>query len=282
MLRFAWDRPYQKSAGRSYAKRNSVRSTENLNTGEIRYKCTAVGALWEVQLAFGWQMPVPAWLGSNTGILFACPEFGVLTDWLPSSVYAAFYSLGFYTRAGPQYGNPVYTRCTRPSNSTTTSLNRSQERPTIYFITPTYTRPTQKVDLTAMCHTIMHIERVHWIIIEDSDHRSDLVTRLLQRCDVASTHLVTTRANVLNVFFSAYWRGLEQRNLGLNWLRAQCGASSTSHFTDSVLDSDRCGSGVVYFADDDNKYDLRLFEQVSWVGQCSYALRNCWWIGLFS
>ena len=41
-------------------------------------------------------------------------------------------------------------------------------------------------------------------------------------------------------------RGVEQRNTGLKWLREQQ--------TDS--------SGVVYFADDDNKFDLRVFAEV--------------------
>ena len=39
---------------------------------------------------------------------------------------------------------------------------------------------------------------------------------------------------------------MEQRNTGLKWLREQQ--------TDS--------SGVVYFADDDNKFDLRVFAEV--------------------
>lgn len=40
-------------------------------------------------------------------------------------------------------------------------------------------------------------------------------------------------------------RGVHQRNAGLNWIRKQ--PSNT---------------GVVYFADDDNTYDLQLFEEV--------------------
>jgi galactosylgalactosylxylosylprotein 3-beta-glucuronosyltransferase 3 len=42
-------------------------------------------------------------------------------------------------------------------------------------------------------------------------------------------------------------RGTLQRNLGIAWLRKK-------------LDAD--DPGVVYFADDDNTYDLRLFEEV--------------------
>ena len=104
--------------------------------------------------------------------------------------------------------------------------------------------------------------KVHWILIEDSDQRTDLVTNVLRRCDVASTHLVIKRSLVFDVAFAKFWRGFEQRNLGLSWIRAQCGVGTQSLLTERVLKSEEC-NGVVYFADDDNKYDLRLFEQVS-------------------
>ena len=101
--------------------------------------------------------------------------------------------------------------------------------------------------------------------MEDSEYRTDVVTKLLQRCEVASTHLTVQRSVLLNIVYSGSWRGLEQRNLGLDWIRAQCGAGSQSVFTDRdlALSPDSCSRGVVYFADDDNKYDLRLFEEVS-------------------
>ena len=108
----------------------------------------------------------------------------------------------------------------------------------------------------------MHVPKVHWILIEDSDQRTDLVTNVLRRCDVASTHLVIKRSLVFDVAFAKFWRGFEQRNLGLSWIRAQCGVGTQSLLTERVLKSEEC-NGVVYFADDDNKYDLRLFEQVS-------------------
>ena len=42
-------------------------------------------------------------------------------------------------------------------------------------------------------------------------------------------------------------RGVEQRNLAIDWLRENRNKET---------------SGVVYFGDDDNTYDLQLFEEV--------------------
>ena len=48
-------------------------------------------------------------------------------------------------------------------------------------------------------------------------------------------------------------RGVEQRNTGLSWIREYC------HSPEKEL---ACQRGVLYFMDDDNKYDIRLFEEV--------------------
>ena len=119
--------------------------------------------------------------------------------------------------------------------------------PTVYMITPTYARLTQKSDLTSVCLTIMHVPKLVWIVIEDSDHKTDLVSRLLSRCKAFSVHL-----NVVTPEYYKHekWkpRGVLQRNTGLSWIR--------EHHTK------RNCSGIVYFGDDDNSYDLRLFEKV--------------------
>ena len=58
-----------------------------------------------------------------------------------------------------------------------------------------------------------------------------------------------------------YWRnqsaiswpkGVANRNKGLHWIY---------HYTQNIGDT----SGVLYFADDDNTYDIRLFEEVRWI-----------------
>ena len=38
----------------------------------------------------------------------------------------------------------------------------------IYVITPTYARSTQKADLTRLVNTLLHISRLHWVLVEDA------------------------------------------------------------------------------------------------------------------
>ena len=111
--------------------------------------------------------------------------------------------------------------------------------PTIFFITPTYARITQKVDLISLCQTLMHVPSLLWIVVEDSDVKTPLVTNLLQRCPVRSLHFNVSSPDVL---------AIDQRYLGLNWVKENCWSPNCT--------------GVVYFGDDDNKYDLRIFNEV--------------------
>ncbi|KTF83245.1 hypothetical protein cypCar_00039626, partial [Cyprinus carpio] len=52
--------------------------------------------------------------------------------------------------------------------------------PTIHVITPTYSRPVQKAELTRLANTFLHVPNLHWILVEDSQRRTPLVTRLLR------------------------------------------------------------------------------------------------------
>ena len=133
-------------------------------------------------------------------------------------------------------------------------------QPILFLITPTYKRWTQKADLTRLCQTLMHVSNLRWIVIEDSDKKTALVTKFLSRCPVNSTHLfIKTSANLMpttkkdkssnKVYIVRKPRGIEQRNIALDWLR--------NHYKSGDI------RGVVYFADDDNTYDLRLFDEVS-------------------
>ena len=106
----------------------------------------------------------------------------------------------------------------------------------------------------------MHVPNLHWILVEDADTKSDLVTSLLSgdhSCKMKlSTHLnIRTLKTHRRGPKDPVWlknRGVLQRNIALVWLRE---AWSTGQLEDT--------SGVVYFGDDDNVYDLRVFEEVS-------------------
>lgn len=118
--------------------------------------------------------------------------------------------------------------------------------PVIYAITPTYTRPVQKAELTRLAHAFRQVPRLHWIVVEDSTARTELVARFLARCGVPYTHLhVFTPRRFKRAGMP---RATEQRNVALAWLRQHR----------STRDA-----GVVFFADDDNTYSLELFEEVT-------------------
>lgn len=138
------------------------------------------------------------------------------------------------------------------------------EMPTIYFITPTYKRHTQKADLTRLSQTLLHVPKLHWIVVEDSDKKTDLVSHFLESCGLSYTHFaVRTPKQLITKEGDPRWlkaRGVEQRNLGLRWIR--------QNLKDDM-------KGVVYFGDDDNTYDLRIFEQMRYTKKVSV-----WPVGL--
>ncbi|CAN9511541.1 hypothetical protein ABVT39_025818 [Epinephelus coioides] len=125
--------------------------------------------------------------------------------------------------------------------------------PTIHIITPTYSRPVQKAELTRLANTFLHVPNLHWILVEDSQRRTPLVTRLLRETGLNYTHLnVETPRNYKlrgDTRDPRIPRGTMQRNLALRWLRETFNANSSQ-------------AGIVYFADDDNTYSLELFEEM--------------------
>ncbi len=122
--------------------------------------------------------------------------------------------------------------------------------PTIYAITPTYTRLVQKAELVRVSQTFLHIKNFLWIVVEDSDNKTALVANLLHKSGINYTHLnVRTPQKNQRENHRQPGRGSPQRNLGLEWVRGN--------------DDIREHPGVVYFADDDNVYRLQLFDEVS-------------------
>ncbi|XP_015791609.1 galactosylgalactosylxylosylprotein 3-beta-glucuronosyltransferase sqv-8 [Tetranychus urticae] len=163
---------------------------------------------------------------------------------------------------------------TNISSSPSPLINLPREKlPTIYLITPTYSRAEQKAELTRLGNTLLHVESIHWILIEDSDFPSNLISNFLARFQALSknrsnirvTHLVKrTPIEYRTKLNDPNWlkpRGVLQRNEGLKWLRNNR----------NNIDS----RGIVYFADDDNTYDLRLFDEMRDTKKVS-----CWPVGL--
>ena len=125
--------------------------------------------------------------------------------------------------------------------------------PWIFGITPTYTRFTQKAELVRLSQTLQHVTNFHWIVVEDSETNTKLVTNFLLDSGLSFTHLhVRTPSSMRRKKgqkYNKFHRGVEQRNMGINWIRQNIDSKKTS--------------GVVYFMDDDNTYHKNIFEEVS-------------------
>ncbi|CAH7223630.1 B3gat2 [Phodopus roborovskii] len=127
--------------------------------------------------------------------------------------------------------------------------------PTIYAITPTYSRPVQKAELTRLANTFRQVAQLHWILVEDRATRSELVSSFLARAGLPNTHLhVPTPRRYKRPWLP---RATEQRNAGLAWLRQRHQHQSAQ-------------PGVLFFADDDNTYSLELFQEFSLSSPCTH------------
>lgn len=114
----------------------------------------------------------------------------------------------------------------------------------IYVITPTYRRPEQIPELTRISHTLMLVRNVHWLVIEDAAVATKQVTDLLAGTGLKFDHLVAPMPDKYKLKKGAKPRGVSNRNRGLQWIRANA------------------TKGVFYFADDDNTYDISLFDEI--------------------
>ncbi|XP_023696246.1 galactosylgalactosylxylosylprotein 3-beta-glucuronosyltransferase 2 [Paramormyrops kingsleyae] len=133
----------------------------------------------------------------------------------------------------------------RRQDRTTRIAYNGTTLPVIYAVTPTYSRPQQKAELTRLANTFRQVPSFHWIVVEDSNVRTELVSRFLARSGLSYTHLhVLTPRRYKRTGMP---RATEQRNAALGWLR---------------LHRSPQDPGVVFFADDDNTYSLELFEEM--------------------
>ena len=129
----------------------------------------------------------------------------------------------------------------------TSTTAPSSSLPTIYFITPTYPRREQVAELTRLGQTLLLAANIHWVIAEDSASCSPLVAALLSRLGLPYTHLTSPQPAIYkSAKLKFNPRGVSSRRAGLAWVM--------KHIQ---------GEGVVYFGDDDNTYDIRLFAQIA-------------------
>uniref|UniRef100_A0A182VR66 Galactosylgalactosylxylosylprotein 3-beta-glucuronosyltransferase n=1 Tax=Anopheles minimus TaxID=112268 RepID=A0A182VR66_9DIPT len=115
--------------------------------------------------------------------------------------------------------------------------------PPLYIITPTYRRPEQIPELTRLGYTLKHVQNVLWIVVEDSENRTAAVARLLEEIGVPFVQLAAPMPAQYRKQ-KVKPRGVSNRNRALQWIRANA------------------TEGTLYFADDDNTYNLKLFEQL--------------------
>ncbi|EYB91911.1 hypothetical protein Y032_0200g1683 [Ancylostoma ceylanicum] len=114
--------------------------------------------------------------------------------------------------------------------------------PLIIAITPTYQRPTRFADITRMANTLRLVPHLHWILVEDANETVPYVRKILERSTIPFTYLAAGTEK------GYPRRGWFQRTVALRYLRKK-----------SISLMKNYKSGVVYFADDDNSYDIRLF-----------------------
>jgi hypothetical protein len=127
-----------------------------------------------------------------------------------------------------------------------------ENKSTLYVVTPTYKRDTQMADLVALRNTLVLVPKLVWILIEDSENRTERIGSLLRMSHLHYVHLSIPTPKLIDgkPFSRRNGRGIFQRNAALDWFRQH-----RDHDTD-------IRNGVLYFADDDNRYDVRIFDDM--------------------
>lgn len=129
-------------------------------------------------------------------------------------------------------------------------------RPTIYAVTPTYARPVQKAELTRLSQTIMLVPNIFWVIVEDSDTTTPLVANILKSHNLQDRSVqinIKTPKDFKLTAKDPNWikpRGVEQRNLALEFVRKKLAEHPTER-------------SIVFFMDDDNSYSIQLFDEMA-------------------
>lgn len=89
-------------------------------------------------------------------------------------------------------------------------------------------RLVQKAELVRLSQTLSLVPRLHWLLVEDAEGPTPLVSGLLAASGLLFTHLavLTPKAQRLREGEPGWVRprGVEQRNRALDWLRSRGGA----------------------------------------------------------
>lgn len=124
-------------------------------------------------------------------------------------------------------------------------INIWDELPTIFIITPTHFRETQMADLIRLRNTLLLVPKIVWIVVEDSLTKSDRIATFAMESNLEVIHLAEKTLKLDKPSNMNAHKGIEQRNRGIYWIK-----------------ENRPKNAIVYFADDDNSYSYKLFEEV--------------------
>ncbi|KAK4329346.1 hypothetical protein Pmani_000295 [Petrolisthes manimaculis] len=122
--------------------------------------------------------------------------------------------------------------------------------PTLYIVTPTYPRAEQVPEITRTAQTLMHVPNLVWLVSEDASVSSPALLSYLNESGLNTVYLRVQMPSKYQKVKNKP-RGVANRMAGLNWVRSNG------------------KEGVIYFADDDNTYDIRIFEQIRWTRKVS-------------
>lgn len=116
--------------------------------------------------------------------------------------------------------------------------------PHLYIITPTYKRPEQIPELVRLSQTLLLVPNLTWLVIEDGYEKNEIVENILKKFALKYQYLLAPMPEKYKNGTAAQPKGVSNRNKGLEWIR------------------NHSRSGVLYFADDDNTYDIELFMEI--------------------
>ncbi|XP_061516197.1 galactosylgalactosylxylosylprotein 3-beta-glucuronosyltransferase S isoform X1 [Anopheles gambiae] len=123
--------------------------------------------------------------------------------------------------------------------------------PVIYFVTPTYPRREQIAEIIRLGQTLMHVPRLHWIVADDTNSCSEVLNSHIRKFGIPYTQLASPMPTMYRGRKNAP-RGVANRRAALNWIR-----------------QNQKKTGVLYFGDDDNTFDLKLFSEIRYTKKVS-------------